>query len=504
MKKNIIKLTITACLVLFYSCDDAIDIEQVGRVTADVAFESVQDLQEGLTGVYGTLDMTKEVSMAANYTDETEEGTENGGQGRTTGAVFNLNAGSAAASTFWTNGYQELNAVNRVIAAADLVTPKDATETAQKNNVLGQAYALRAFSHFQLLSYYSPDYADDNALAVIKLDFVPSIADKLLRNTNGEIYASIDADLTKATSLLTETSNPILVSKDFVLALRARVAAYKQDYVTAQSLAQDLVNRYPLASRTNYRFMFSDLSNDEVIFKLRRDINGIYDNQPGSGTVATSGWIGGVFAFVSTSASGGPYYEFNRSLFNLFDSEDVRYDVCLNESESIIAPDYTNTGNYRAEDVLLVAKYPGKPGQPLLNDHKVFRSAEMLLIVAEAKAHNNDLLGAAQDIQTLRTARYSAGNVPALQVFNSKQEAFAGILNERRVEFAFEGHRWKDIKRLGVRANQGAERDPISVAEYGMTQSLAPDDYRFTLPLPIVEFNANPGLREQQNPGYNN
>ena len=502
MKKNIIKFTIAACLVLFYSCEDAIDIAQVGRLTDDVTFETVQDLKEGLTGVYNILDMTKEVAMAANYTDEVAEGTENGGQGRTTGAVFNLNAGSPASLFFWLNGYQELNAVNRIITAADLVIPKDADEAAEKNDILGQAYALRAFSHFQLISYFSTDYTDDSALGVIKLDFVPSIADKLLRNTNGEIYELINSDLDKAASLIVDVKNPIFISKDFVLALRARMAAYRQDYATAQTIAQDLINRYPLASRFDYRSIFSDIGNEEVIFKLKRDINGIYDNQPGAGVVGPPGWIGGVFAFVSTEASGGPYYEFNRNLFNLFDSEDIRYDVCLNESESIIAPDYTSTTNYRAEDVLLVAKYPGVPGQPLLNDHKVFRSAEMLLIVAEAKVHNNDLVGAATDIKMLRDARF--GSAQDLAVYNSKQEGFAAILNERRVEFAFEGHRWKDIKRLGVRANQGVTRDAIDVATYGMTQTLAPDDFRFTLPIPIVEFNANPGLRDQQNPGYNN
>jgi hypothetical protein len=56
---------------------------------------------------------------------------------------------------------------------------------------------------------------------------------------------------------------------------------------------------------------------------------------------------------------------------------------------------------------------------------------------------------------------------------------------------------------LGVRANQGAERDPIDVAAFGMTATLAPNDYRFTLPIPLVEFNGNPELRAQQNPGYN-
>lgn len=496
MKNYIYKITIIAVIALLSSCENAVDIRQVGRVTADVAFTNVSELRDGLIGAYGTFDLGREVAMAANYTDEVAEGRENGGQGRTTGAIFNLTAASAAASTFWTSGYDQLNALNRLIEAADLVVPADAAETALKNDILGQAYALRAYAHFQLLSYYTTDYTDDSALGVILVDFVPSIADKLLRNTNGEIYASIESDLTLASSLIADQSNPIFVSKDFVTALRARIAAYRQDYTTAETLASSLLSRYPIADRTQYEAMFFDQDNTEIIFKLQRDINGIYDNQPASGTVAAAGWIGGIFSF---SGTGTPYYEFNRSLFNLFNPNDIRYDVCLADN-AIVAPDYQNTVDYRVEDQLIVDKYPGKPGQPLLNDNKVFRSSEMHLIVAEAKIARNDLAGAAADIKALRDARF--GTPQVLPTYGTQQQAYAALLDERRVEFAFEGHRWKDIKRLGVRANQGAVRDPKDVSFYGMAASLAPDDFRFTLPIPLVEFDGNPELRSQQNPGY--
>ena len=495
MNNKIYKLAFIAFITLFSSCENAVDITQVGRVTADVAFTNVSELRDGLISAYGAFDLTREVAMAVNYTDETAEGTENGGQGRTTGHIFNLTAASAAASTFWTNGYDRLNALNRVIAAADLIETADAAEAADKNDILGQAYALRAYAHFQMLCYFSTDYTDDNALAVIKMDFVPSIADKLLRNTNGEIYAVIADDLTKAASLIQDQSNPIFVSKDFVTALRARIAAYRQDYTTAETLASSLMAKHPLANQTQYEDMFKDLDNTEIIFKLQRDVNGIYDNQPGSGTVAASGWIGGVTLFGANT----PYYEMGRSLFNLFDPTDIRRKVCL-APNSIISPDYMNAVDYRVEDVLQVNKYPGKPGQVLLNDNKVFRSSELHLIIAEAKISRNDLTGAAADIKALRDIRLNANT--ALPVYSSQQEAYSALLNERRVEFAFEGHRWKDIKRLGVRANQGAVRDPKDVQVFGMTATLAPDDHRFTLPIPLVEFNGNPEIATQQNPGY--
>ena len=143
----------------------------------------------------------------------------------------------------------------------------------------------------------------------------------------------------------------------------------------------------------------------------------------------------------------------------------------------------------------------GQSSTPIhyLNDLKIFRASEMYLIRAEAAVDQGNLGLAADLIQDIRDARLgTTGTAPS---FGSATEAYAAILDERRVELAYEGHRYFDLKRLGSRANRGVLKDPVDCAFNGAC-SLSADDYRFTLPLPIVEFNANPGLREQQNPGY--
>ena len=54
----------------------------------------------------------------------------------------------------------------------------------------------------------------------------------------------IEADLQKAESLLQEQSDATFISKDFIIALRARMAAYRGQYnVAAASLAQELLDR---------------------------------------------------------------------------------------------------------------------------------------------------------------------------------------------------------------------------------------------------------------------
>ena len=478
------------------ACNDAIEIDQPGRLDADAAFQTVDDLRDGLFGVYDQFDLSPDIAFQSIFTDELAIGFDNGGQGLADYA-FVLNAGSTAPATFWTNGYDQLNAASRLIEAAEIVEP-EADEQATYNQVLGEAYALRAWGHFIMLSYFSTDYTDDNALSIINLDFVPTIDQQLLRNTNGETFALIESDLAQASSLISQDNGVTRINQDFITALRARIAAYRQDYTTAATLSQQLIDKYPLSTRAEYEAMFLDESDGEVIFKLERTNNDTYDGQGATGSAAAGGWAGARFAFVDATLSGSPYFEMGRSLFNLLDPADVRYDVMVAPT-SVIDPDYGSSPGGQDNDILVIQKYPGSEGQPLMNDLKVFRASEMVLIRAEAAVAQGDLGLAADLIQDIRDARLgTTGTAPS---FGSATEAYAAILDERRVELAYEGHRYLDLKRLGSRANQGVQKDPVDCAFNGAC-TLSADDYRFTLPLPIVEFNANPGLREQQNPGY--
>jgi hypothetical protein len=478
------------------ACNDAIEIDQPGRLDADAAFQTVADLQAGLFGVYDQFDLSPDIAFQSIFTDELSIGFDNGGQGLADYG-FVLNAGSTAPEVFWTNGYDQLNAASRLIEASEIIEIEDG-EQALFNQILGEAYALRAWGHFIMLSYFSTDYTDDNALSIINLDFVPTIDQQLLRNTNGETFALIDSDLDRANSLLSNATDDVTrINKDFIIALRARIAAYRQDYTTAASLSQQLIDKYPLANQAEYEAMFLDTSDGEVIFKLERTNNDTYDGQGATGSPTAGGWAGARFAFVDATLSGSPYFEMGRSLFNLMDPADIRYDVNVAPT-SLIDPDYETNQN-PATDILVIQKYPGSEGQPLMNDLKIYRASEMYLIRAEAAVAQGSLGLAAELIQDIHNARF--GTTTDLPSYASATEAYAAILTERRVELAFEGHRYLDLKRLGSRANQGVLKDAIDCAFNGAC-TLSASDYRFTLPLPIVEFNANPGLREQQNPGY--
>jgi hypothetical protein len=493
-------LIIFALGLSLIACNDAIDIEQPGRLGAEQAFQTVDDLELGLFGAYDEFDTTPEIQFNAVFTDELAIGFDNGGQGLGSGEYgFILNPGSAAPTAMWLNYNDALNATTRVIEAANLIEV-DAADQTRFNTILGETLALRAYAHFQLLSYLSTDYTDDSALATIVVDFIPTIDQQLTRNTNGEVYQSINDDLSRASSLLPAGSaDATRVSADFIIALQARMAAYRGQYAQADGFAADLLTRYPIATRAEYEAMYLDADNTEVIFKLERAFGDNYDGQGNTGSGFAGGWAGANFAFVNATLSGSPYFEMGRAVFNQLDETDIRFDVNIAPT-SVIDADY-QTNQDPALDILVIQKYPGSEGRDLMNDLKVFRSSEMLLIRAEAAASAGNINGASNStaafLKQLADARF--GTDQALPSFGSQQEAFAAILDERRIELVFEGHRWKDLKRLGALAGRGIERDAIDCAINGAC-SLPVSDFRFTMPIPLVELNANNNI--QQNPGY--
>jgi hypothetical protein len=113
----------------------------------------------------------------------------------------------------------------------------------------------------------------------------------------------------------------------------------------------------------------------------------------------------------------------------------------------------------------------------------VIRYAEMYLIRAEANIHlEGNILTIKDDINQVRQ-RAGLGNTPA----STYADLLTAIENERRLEFAFEGHRWFDLVRTGRAVD-------VLPTVTSINQTL------FPIPLSELLTNTNPGMN--QNPGY--
>jgi hypothetical protein len=214
--------------------------------------------------VYTQWDITPEISLASNFTDEISIGAGSGGQGFAL-YDFVLNAGSAASSDFWVRNFRVNNRATLLIEAA-LNFEAEAEDQADLNNILAQAYAIRAYANLEMLTYFSVDPTDDASLAIPVVDFVPALTYQPLRDTVGDVWDYINADLAEASSLSNVESSATFISRDAIKAIQARAALLRGNYSEAKNLANGLLSKYPIANRNDYQSMFFDQSNAEVIF----------------------------------------------------------------------------------------------------------------------------------------------------------------------------------------------------------------------------------------------
>lgn len=501
MRKIFLTLGLAAAL---FSCEDATEIIQPSEFGFDTAFQNADDVKTAVFGIYGNANRTTGIAFTSYFTDECGLG-EAGNNGNESHRL-QLNVNNAQASGIWTGYNSAIRNANIFFEGAALVTPADAAEQATYDEALGEAHALRAYAYSQLLAYFAQDLSDPSSLAVPVYDFVPGVEDRLPRNTVAEVVQFINDDLDAADNLLTQAGTAYTVdfiSLDFVNALRARVAAYVGDYPRASNFAQAVLGNFTLpttADAAQFTEVWQDINgtatSQEVIFKFNN-------------TLAVGSSMGQIWNTNSSDVTGSPLYEVGRRLFNELESNsssfgDIRRQVWVDPS-SLISPDYPNATNPREDDILVVDKYPGDPSLPGLvggytNDQKVFRTAEMHFILAEAAVENGDLPGAAAQLKIVRDARYTSPQ--AAPTYSSATEAWADIMAERYIELAFEGHRYIDVKRLGALANQGYDRNDTDCSLYPAPEcDISFNDFRArALPVPAVEVRGNPTIT--QNDGY--
>ncbi|MCL1643616.1 RagB/SusD family nutrient uptake outer membrane protein [Elizabethkingia anophelis] len=238
--------------------------------------------------------------------------------------------------------------------------------------------------------------------------------------------------------------------------------------------------------------MLQDGARGEVIFGFSRPLTGSSENIATLYTTNTSTYTGSVI------------WDMGRNLYNIIANSpgDIRRYAYLDVS-SKIDPNYLTSVDYKTSDGLVIKKYPGKytGALQLKNDIKVIRLSEMYLILAECAASSNDLAGVATNLKAIRDARNYQGPT-TLPIYSNTTQAWQDILKERRVELAFEGHRYIDLRRLGKIAGVSIDRSIVDDMSKTLPITLSIDDYRFTLPIPRDELQGNPTI--QQNTGYAN
>jgi len=465
------KILLLIMIGFFLSCSDSfLELTPQSSVANEDAITNLEDLETSITGVYD------EISGAYYYgrymflipdvlADDVKQ---NLSANRIIDYAEHVqNVSDAQASALWEGMYFANNALNNIINS-----DVEVTEASQdnKDHILGEAHALRGLIYFDLVRFFAQHYsyttdASHPGVPLI-LEFDPTL--EPARNTVEEVYNQVISDMTMALSLMSDTSrsaNSNTLSATAVKALLARVYLYKEDWANAEAMATDVINAgYSLVDNDNYLTLWNNDNTSESIFEISMTES---DNVGGNG-------ISGLYL----SAANGGYGDYlpSKDVVSLYDAEDVRMDVFVEDTN--LAGDYAP---YR------VNKYSDVLGY---ENVKVVRLAEIYLIRAEARAQiGSNITGAQEDLDVVRKRALPT----ALNTTGTGEELLDAIFLERRLELCFEGQRLWDLMRRKQDIVRTECTSSICYIPYA-------DDTNI-LPIPQDETDVNPNI--EQNPGYN-
>jgi hypothetical protein len=473
MKKN--KLVIFSFLLLSLgACKKVIDVKETDFIGGDIALKTVANTEQGIVGAYAAMNVEMAILLNATFADEVKPGEFYNAGTTHEWQYSSQDVGLRDNFTAFNLYYRIIDRVNRVLVALPNAVAANATEAALKERLRGEALFLRAFCHFELYRYYS-NTSVGSELAVAYME-TPSLA-STARITLTPFVAKLKADMAAAKPLLpTALTDLYRATRPAVSALQARVALYLKEYADAVTFSSEYITALPLATRANFPAIWTDANNSELAFKLSR-------------TPSVGGRIGSLFQGISANSGNISQTAWvpSTKLMGVYDqANDVRFGVYF-RTEPLLAA--------AGRPAQLVAKYRGTtygtPGEHVA-DAKVFRTGEMYLIRAEAHAETGNLVSAAADLNALRAARITGYTNETLA---TKDAAITAILEERFKELPYEGHRFWDLKRRNLPVSRLLADAPNANA-----QTLAAGSFRFLLPIPNPEINANPLI--QQNPGY--
>ncbi|MBT8234073.1 MAG: RagB/SusD family nutrient uptake outer membrane protein, partial [Saprospiraceae bacterium] len=355
----------------------------------------------------------------------------------------------------WNAGYRAILRVNNVINGIDELEG----DAARRNQIKGEALAIRALCYFDLVRFFAKPYATGTPSSDLGVPItLEATLEELPRNTVAEVYNQVISDLTTAKSLMTADSRTRMNALA-AEALLARVYLYQEDFTNAEASASEVINSGEFALIDNFSNLYLSDSSSEDIFTLRfltvetrgSDNMGQIYNPEGYGDIRVT-----------------------QDLIDLYEPNDQR---------NLIYQLSANNEYY-------TSKYAGQDGTIGLVSPRILRLGEMYLIRAEARFRTNDDAGALEDLNTLRAAR----DASAL----SSIPNFRTILEERQRELVFEGHTTFDYWRNGItmvrsQCNTGLEVNLTSC-------SVNASDFRTVHPIPDDEVLVNQNM--VQNDGY--
>ncbi|RYD89590.1 MAG: RagB/SusD family nutrient uptake outer membrane protein, partial [Sphingobacteriales bacterium] len=405
-----------AATLTLSSCNKFLDTNPVTYVNDDVTIFDLASSQSALRGVYRQLASTGyygETYVTLGYFPSGDV------KNLTTGGAANLvtvnfRADDLNFNTAWTAIYYTINRANNVITKVPALVGPGFTQ-AQNDQIVGEAKFIRALAYFDIARAWGG--AQIVLTPTTSIDALPQVK----RSTLEQTYNQVEQDLNDAEALLPNTVKRIRATQRTVWALKARLYLYRKNWAKADEYATKLIES------TDYQLLkpFSSWFANDVV-GTRESIFELAYSAANPSTIRQQ---------MQHSTNGGTYRYAPTDKFVQLLSDPV-----VSGGRSALIGKVTQAGTTLWFGNLYYRKNSTDPAY-------VLRIAEQYLIRAEARAHLGLVEGATGGLADLNEVRERADVEPL--TLTTTDDLLLAVENERRIEFAWEAHRWFDLARTG-------------------------------------------------------
>jgi len=499
------KLFIISFALALTSCSKSfLDRTSLTSLSAGNFWKTEQDAFLAINGVYdvlqdrvmysGNLNGTAGLPQYDCFSDNMFGGYKFEGPGAFMEA--NVDPSNGFFSGQWNSLYKGIGRANAVLENIEKI-PASAITDANKKSIRGQALFLRAMFNMHLAIYFG------EAPLVLK---VQSLEESYVtKNSYLELSAQVTKDLTEAVDLLPATQPAAqygYATKGAALGMLARFQLYNKDYQgVVATTAQIMTLGYTLNASYPQLFTEAGEFSKEIIFSVRFNQDVTANNEtfsatflqaPRINTLPMPNLVNDYYCTDGRPITTSPLYRAATPKLN----RDPRLLANVHFVGDIFLTDINRafTGNTatrfgqkkyirdKASATGIAVFSPG--GQ----DFIVLRYADILLMRAEALVELNQLTEVYTLVNQVR-ARVSMPTVAAAEGTGLSQTALRNIVrHERRVELAFEGLRFYDLKRWGTMQQAFTTIAADRIAGYVATFR---GEKSTSFPIPLAELNAN-------------
>lgn len=497
--KKIIIFTLLLLGGIQFSCQDFLVTTDPTRIESGLFFKNTTQLQQALNGVYGQLQSITNTAYifkefnTDNTTVDFNPLDRGGAAGWEAFEFSTVNPGNGEISNLWNNYYSAIFNANNTLEKLEASTIEDV----DKKAIGGQLKFIRAFLYFDLAQYFG-----DVVLVTSTLK-TPDEAFNLLRSPQEQVYAQVEKDLKEAADALPAThptNQAGRVTKGAALSLLGKYYLTRKQYAEAiAALRQVTALGYALNANYADNFDPGKKNGRESVFEIQyqggNDLgewsNFTYVFAPLLSRGAVTG-----FANVNPLGRNIP----TNDLIAAYEKGDLRKDLSIKQG-------YTLNGVFFP--ITYVSKYnhPHTIAGRTNNNWPILRYADVLLMLAEAINEQTGPTGEAFEL--LNRVRSRAGLAPVQGL--DKIALRTAIMQERRIELAFENHRWLDLQRTKtpaelarfMNAYAAKEKANPTVSRGGVAFNVLDyvyDDFEYFYPIPAPQILINTKLT--QNQGY--